>query len=330
MSKSKGLLAGATILIGLGAATATSEAAWWNLGRGAPAAADEPVQVAQSAEADRINRIEAQMRTLTGQIEELSFQLRQLQDQLQRVQEDADYRFRALEGGEAPSRQLSGETPLVVPPNIDTIGAMAGQPNDTAPGDGVALGAPPRPLGTMVVGSEPPADGQPLDLSSLARGGAAAGVAGEPPALPTETAPASVTPQPVAVVAPTGDPKTDYSRAYDLIISGNFDVAEQSFRQFLAAYPGDEAAPSAQYWLGQSYFARARFSDAAEAFRAGYKAYPKSNWAPDMLLKLGLSLAGLGERDAACQVYAQVQKQYPEMSNALHQRVIAEQTSASC
>jgi len=335
MLNSKGLLAGATIVIGLGAATATTEAAWWNLAREAPGTTDEPVRLAQSMDADRLNRVEAQMRTLTGQIDELSFQLRQLEDQLRRAQEDTDYRLRTLEGGggqpqqigEAGSpRQVGAGAPLAASPQVDSIGTIAGQPDNMSVNDGTVLGAPPQPLGTLVIGSEPPADGQPLDLSALARRGAAS----ESPALSDETAPGGVVPQQVVAIEPSGDPRTDYSRAYNLIVSGKFEAAEQSFRQFLAAYPGDEAAPDAQYWLGESYFARGRFGDAAEAFRMGYKAYPKSSRAPDTLLKLGLSLAGLGERDAACQIYAQVLKQYPEMSNALHQRVVTEQASASC
>lgn len=330
MLRSKLFLAGAVVVVGLGTATATSEAAWWNFGRNGQSEANRggAVQLAQSAEADRLNRIEAQMRELTGQIEELTFQLRQLQDQLQHVQEDADYRFRTLEGDGAPPRQV-GDVAPVVPPTDDTIGTIAGQPEDTVGDDGVVLGAPPQPLGTLVLDAEPAAGGQPLDLSALA-GGDAADNADAAASIGVETAPSDAAPQQVVAVQPTGDPRTDYNRAYNLIVAGNFDLAEQSFRQFLATYPGDEAAPDAQYWLGESFFARGRFGDAAEAFRAGYKAYPESSRAPDTLLKLGLSLAGLGERDAACQIYAQVLKQYTDMSNALRQRVVTEQASARC
>jgi tol-pal system protein YbgF len=143
-------------------------------------------------------------------------------------------------------------------------------------------------------------------------------------------APAAAAGDQVAVAVPTGDATTDFSRSYNLIISGKFDLAESSFRQFLASYPDSEFAPDAQYWLGESLFARARYRDAADAFRAGYKAYPDSNRAPATLLRLGQALAGLTERDAACQIYAQVLKQYPDISTALRQRVVTEQASAHC
>ncbi len=184
-------------------------------------------------------------------------------------------------------------------------------------------------LGTLLSSDpepEPLTSGQPLDLSALARGGAP--TVDTPP--PVDV-PASPPPQTqLAAIAPTGDARTDYDRAYNLIIAGNYDVAEASFRQFLQTYPKNDLAADAQYWLGESLFARARYDEAAVVFRDGYKAYPKSQRAPDTLLKLGLSLAGLGERDQACQIYAAALKQYPQMSNALRQRVANERATSAC
>ncbi len=128
----------------------------------------------------------------------------------------------------------------------------------------------------------------------------------------------------------TGDARTDYDQAYAMIRAGRYDLAESAFRQFLGSYAGSELAPEAQYWLGESLFARGEYGRAAEEFRAGYKAYPKSRRGPDTLLKLGLSMAGLGYRDEACQMYAATLKQYPQMSNGLRQRVVNEQASAGC
>ena len=107
-------------------------------------------------------------------------------------------------------------------------------------------------------------------------------------------------------------------------------LAEASFRAFIVAFPSDARLPDAQYWLGESLFARAQYRDAADEFLAGYKSYPQSGKAADTLLKLGLSLAGLGEREAACSTYAEVLKKYPNSSNALRQRVQTEQAVARC
>jgi tol-pal system protein YbgF len=310
-----------------------ANAAWWMSGPQGKLAASArpqhplvPVQYAEGVP-ERFNRIEAQMRTLTGQVEELTHQLRQLQDQLKRMQEDNEFRFRDLENGgsgsvrsEASPQPMEPESasrsqppvPTLPPPGQQgSVGAIAGEapPPTPVPPNLSGPGAPPQTLGTLTMDAPPPASAnQPIDLTQPI-----------PPAGPQ-----------VAMIAPTGDPRTDYDRAYGSILSGDYDTAELAFRQFLAAYPDNALAPDAQYWLGESLFVRAQYRDAANEFLAGYKAYPKSAKAPDALLKLGLSLAGLGEREAACRTFDAVLKQYPNASNALRQRVKFEQSSASC
>lgn len=356
MKKANSWVAGgailAVLLVGLPSA---GEAAWWKFGSRAdkqpiqqdqnsplpPNGVGDGVPVAQAQSLDRLNRIEAQMRDLTGQIEQLTFQLRQLQDQVKRAQDDNEFRFQELEGGKsAPGRKAARadggqppaaeapaasaapaiaeappateEPPLADAPPSDAIGNMAGNPA-VAEQEPQTLGAPPKPLGTLTLDGPPPKGEGPINLSSIAKGGA------EP------TGPAAV-----ASIAPTGDPRTDYEAAYGSILRGDYTLAEAGFRQFLATYPADPLAADAQYWLGESYFARGKYREAANEFLAGYKAYPKSTKGADTLFKLGASLAGLGERDAACQTYAKVLKQYPQMSNAMRQRVKTEQASASC
>ncbi len=293
-------------LILAGAAATPGDAAW-PVNR--PAAEPSYVVTVQSSDAERFNRIEAQMRTLTGQVEELQFQVRQLLDQLQRMQADSDFRFGELEGGAgsqsiAPAPQAAA--PLPTPPasaqQIGNAGTLA-----------------PATSGATVGGAS-----QPLDLSALARGNEA----GSPPQLPA--------PQETVAVAPaaggglTGDPVRDYQRGYDLLLTGNYPGAETAFREFLAAFPADARAPDAQFWIGESYFARGLYREAADEFLAGFNSYPASAKGPDTLLKLGLSLAGLGEREAACSTYATVLKRYPDASNALRQRVLSEQAVAAC
>ncbi len=301
--------------------------------------------------------VEAQMRTITGQIEELTHQLQVLQDQLNRMQSDNEYRFGQLEGGSAaaPAGQAAaGTTTIAKTPaggaQPNAVAQAQPQPlpapgtktpaqqviaTANAPRDVTGLGAPPQPLGTLPADADqidaPPSQAQPLDLSTLAGGnddtqpgmtidqGTPAGQAGQ-----------AAAPAQVASIAPTGDPRADYDQAYRLVTAGRYDIAETAFRQFLTAYPGDGLAPDAQYWLGESLYAHGDYAGAAQEFKAGYQKYPKSRRAPDSLLKLGLSMAGLDYRDEACKMYALALKQYPQMSNGLRSRVKAEQASAGC
>ena len=289
------VLAAAVFAVAGASSPTTSDAAFWPWSKrqdrteqpapaplAGPAPAATGADVAQTDLADRLNRAEARIRELTGQVEDLSFQLHQIQQQL---------------GIEASTAQPTGGV-VTIPDNPASGGS----------------GAAPRDLGNLVI--DAPAN-QPIDLTAP---GAA------PAAAPAEKG----QPRANTQVVSTGDPQSDYDRAYSSILSGDYELAEAAFRNFLTTYPGDDRAPDAQYWLGESLFARGKYNEAADAFLSGYKAYPKSGKAADTLLKLGLSLAGLGEREAACQTYAEVLKKYPNASNALHQRVTAEQAVANC
>lgn len=264
---------------------------------------------AQSGQADgqagmRMDRIEQQMREMTGQIEQLTFQVRQLQEQLQRAQGGAVAPDKRTEAPPVRARVPSRATDAAPPaaPGGDAIGQAIGSTDGEMEGTvPVGQGAPPRALGQLSI--DPNA---PIDLS---QGSGAA---------PTEAPHA------------TGSARGDYDAAYGLVLKGDYDVAETSFRQFLQQYPRDPLASDAQYWIGESLYNRQDFRGAADAFLSGYKQYPKSGKAPDMLLKLGMSLAGLKQREAACATYAEVLKQYPKSSNALLQRIKQEQASASC
>jgi len=326
------LSAGAIAL--LLAVPSVSEAAWPFKSKPEP----QPTEIAQTGvDADRLNTVEAQMRTLTGQIEELTHQLQVLQDQLKRMQDDTEFRFSELNGGKGAPPAPAASAGLAaaratVGPAAPAAAAVAPTPAEQAvaaskvPVDS-GLGAPPKPLGTLTMDQPaidaPPAGQQPLDLSTLATNDNAG--AGQQPAPPADGGNAQV-----ASIAPTGDARADYDQAYKLVTAGRYDIAETAFRQFLATYPGDELAPDAQYWLGESLYAHGDFAGAAQEFKAGYTKYPKSKRAPDSLLKLGLSMAGLDYRDEACKMYALALKQYPQMSNGLRVRVKNEQASAGC
>jgi tol-pal system protein YbgF len=339
----KSLLAAATAVFLLSAAS-SGQAAGWPWSKPAPQAATDNggVQLVQAAgDAERMNRIEQQMRDLNGQIEVLTHQLQVLQDQIKKMQDDNEYRFSQLEGGAAakpaaPADQAANAAPA--PPAVTKPAAAPVAPTPAAqavaaakqPVDTTGLGAPPKALGQLTLDAPPaidapPAGAQPLDLSSLAGGNADTNTGGA-----TALPPAAGDNTQVASIAPTGDPRADYDQAYRLVTAGRYDVAETAFRQFLTAYPSDELAPDAQYWLGESLYAHGEYAAAAEEFKAGYQKYPKSRRAPDSLLKLGLSMAGLDYRDEACKMYALALKQYPQMSNGLRSRVKAEQASASC
>ncbi len=124
-------------------------------------------------------------------------------------------------------------------------------------------------------------------------------------------------------------PKQKYDYAYGLVSNAQYDQAEISFRDFLSEYPEDELAGNAQYWLGQTFYARGNYADATRTFLEGMSKYPESSKAPAYLLKVGMSLNLLGEKTEACEVYRELNTRYPDSSENTRLRP-AEERKAGC
>ena len=316
------LAGAAAIAVGLMIAPG-ADAGWFGLGNQTQRPGPGITLAQSSSDNVRLDQLERTIRDLTGQVETLQHQLDEMTKELQKMQADNEYRFTQLEHGGGGKREAAAAAPPApqsAPAPADT--AVAAAPPAPAADGQQQLGAPPHPLGTLSLPEPAAGSGQqPLDLSALARGDGTAADAGGG---------AAPMVQPQDVAPPSGDPATDYKTAYELFVSGQYDLADKAFRQFLDAYPGDEHAADATYWLGQSLFTRGMYREAALEFVNGHKLYPKSPRAADTMLLLGKSLAGIPEREAACQTFAAALKQYPNMSNALRQRVITEQANAGC
>ncbi|HTP83209.1 MAG TPA: tol-pal system protein YbgF [Alphaproteobacteria bacterium] len=164
-------------------------------------------------------------------------------------------------------------------------------------------------------GSPPPAaqnapPGQPQTPGKLVLVPGPAGAA--PPAGEGGGAPASTG----TVELPQGSPEAQYEFAYGLLLQAqreqtDFSRPEQAFREFLKANPNHRLAGNANYWLGETFYARKDYPDAATTFAEGLKKYPKSEKAPDNLLKLGMALAQLKRKDDACGAFAELNRRYP-------------------
>jgi tol-pal system protein YbgF len=322
------------------------------------AAPAQPGRVAQAGSdlIVRLDRLETQIRQLTGVIEQLQYRNQQLEGQLKRLQEDTEYRFQG--GTPRPATPAPARPAAVAPPPQPGPPPAAAAPgrrsdafdpaqNPTAPGAPRTLGTTtasvPLGQGPEVVEESPigapggRAPGAPLDLSIALGGG---GSAIEPPLAPLGGGPANDQPPTgrnpgapgaqVATLPPSDSPKDNYDLAYGYLVRKDYALADDGFRAFLRKYPSDRLAPDAQYWLGESLFQRQRFRDAAESFlnvSTKYEATPK---APDALLRLGQSLAALGEKEAACASLAEVTRKYPRAAVGVKQGVEREQKRVRC
>ncbi|WP_185983317.1 tol-pal system protein YbgF [Aureimonas mangrovi] len=313
------LAGAATAVFLIGAAQAAAVEFPFDLGLGGgndrvqtqPApAAQPPVLMAQAGDAGvRLSQMEEEIRRLTGRVEEMSFLVLQLQEQLRNAQEDNELRFQDLEGGSGGGGQTPERRSEATPP------AAGGS------GDGeFALGLPPQGTSAGVNATSGQGDdiGTLLDQASLEDLGGAISQDG-----------ASGGSQTVASINANG-PVELYSLAYNYMLAGDYQLAEQSFRQYADTYPDSEDASDARYWLGESLFAQNKFRDAAEVFLNAQKAHPESTKAPEMMLKLGMSLARLDNAETACVTYAEVERRYPSMSANVKRKLDEEETAARC
>jgi tol-pal system protein YbgF len=280
-------------------------------------------QLAQLSGADmvvRFERLENQIRQLTGVVEQLQFRNQQLEQQLKRMQDDNEYRFQELgaRGGSQPQMQQTPAQQPSRPPAGSQRRGDAFDPNQSpnAPGAPRTLGGMPAtaaiapPQDSAVANDEPPVGvpggrtaGAPLDLSTLSAN------ASRDPALSPDGQQASLgnlPPPParnpnatgaqVAAVPPTQTPKDEFALGYGYLQRKDYALAEETLREFLKKFPRDRLAAEAEFWVGESLFQRQRYRDAAESFLRVSTKYNGPAKAPDALLRLAQSLAALALR----------------------------------
>jgi tol-pal system protein YbgF len=266
----------------------------------------------------RLGRLEEQMRGLTGQVEDLNYKIQQLSQRLDRLQTDIDFRLQQLEHpGSAPSAAAAPPQPALPPVPPARTSAVSTPPAapDTSGSAPVRLRPPPTTGAT-------PAPAQPSGSS---------GVLGTVVVPDTEAG--GATPPQTAALPPqnaTGSPLEQYNAAFALLRQARYDEAEQALRAFIQRNPKDPLAGNAQYWLGESFFARRDYTNAASAFAEGYEKYPHSPKAPDDLLKLGITLGILGQKDNACRVFARLDRDFPQAQTELRDRATSEKKRLGC
>ena len=125
-------------------------------------------------------------------------------------------------------------------------------------------------------------------------------------------------------------PRELYDEAFAAIKKQQYKTAQAQFEAFLVLYPKNELAGNAQYWLGESFFARSQYSQAAVAFAEGFKNYRANQKAPDNLFKLGVTMAKMNKKKEACIAFENFVKEYPKVSESMKKRLDKEVQKLSC
>jgi tol-pal system protein YbgF len=293
-----------------------------------------PSQVASAGSAGavdaelRMDRLEAQMRELTGRVEDAVNGVEQLRRRLEQINSDIDLRF--SEGqGQGPPRNSTASAHASAGM---TAPSPAGQlvmrtPSPTADSGRSRLATDPVPPGTLA--PPPPPPDRPGGAGTLTP-------PGTPPNLrqsgadTLNVATAGNFRPPSAGELPAGSPSAQYNAAFGLLKKADYPAAEEALKTFVVQHPKDALAGSAQYWLAETYYARGRYAEAASAFAEGYKNYPRGTKAADDLLKLGMSLARANQKQNACVAFAQLDHDFPNPGSSIKEHSVAEKKRLGC
>lgn len=248
----------------------------------------------------RLDQLENQVRSLTGQIEAMQFELNRLRG--------------GGGGGSQPQIQQPQQQGQMQQPQ----GSQQGfdQSRDvfqSGQSSGQSLGDQARGLNGGSGGNDSLA---PLDLSGL---GGISGFGGQSggSSVPSDSFSAASNP----------NEAFEFSRIY--IQTGEYDLAEAGFRQFIDTYPDNQMVPEARFWIGESQLQRNQYRQAAETYLGIYERHGDSPLVPESLYKLGVALEGLNAPSDACGAYFEAAS-HPRASGEIRQRAQQEAQRLQC
>ncbi|TGY90463.1 tol-pal system protein YbgF [Marinicauda algicola] len=247
----------------------------------------------------RVDALEREQRVLTGEVERLAFQNRQLRQELEALGGDLDA---ILAGGAVPSD--SG--PALLEPETGEPGAD----------DDVAVVDPNDPFAEVRAEAT-----RPLTLpGNAATGDRAAGTGRDTGARDLAE------PSP----APLPEPAEMFTTGRNLLLDGDYGGAQELFARFTQAYPGDDLAGQAWYWLGETHFVQGDFQSAADSYLASLRAERSGPRAPDALVRLAASLAAMDQVAEACGVLENFDAEFPNADDEARRKARREAARAGC
>jgi tol-pal system protein YbgF len=102
-----------------------------------------------------------------------------------------------------------------------------------------------------------------------------------------------------------------YEAALNQFKLGNYQSSVAAFQNFLATYPDSQQVSSAQYWIGNAYYALRDYKTAIAAQQKLLASWPDSAKAPDALLNIASCQAEMGDAKAARETLQALVKKYP-------------------
>src|SRR3990172_5121115 len=118
--------------------------------------------------------------------------------------------------------------------------------------------------------------------------------------------------RPGAEAGPPAAETKAYEAALNQFKLGNYPLAVSAFQGFLVTYPSSKLAPSAQYWIGNAYFAQRDYKQAIAAQQRVLSAWPEDAKASDAMLNIASAQEGRGARRGAQKPLGALLVKYPQ------------------
>ena len=255
----------------------------------------------------RVSDLEHSLRLVTGQLEEANHRATVLQQRIDRMQKDFDYKLCTVSAQQLGASADGDRTGLPCD-SLSQPGAQQGAapaPADMASTQSnIQLAPPPGVLGTLPTGTPTPGARPNVSVNTAAIGNA---------------------PPPAATAG-----RAQFDAAMNLLAKAQYDEARSAFRSFADAYPKDDLASQAVYWVGAIAYVQKDFPGAARSFAEEIKEYPSSPRAPESMLKLGQSLIAMNQKQEGCTTLGAISTKYPKASKTIHREAEKSRRDAHC
>ncbi len=127
------------------------------------------------------------------------------------------------------------------------------------------------------------------------------------------------TPGAAPSAAPAGPPPPAdllYSNALRDFMSGNYDLSQSEFQDYLRYYPNTDLASNAHFYLGEIAYQRGHYAEAVAEYDTVLTRFPNSFKRADARLKKAQALLRLNEREAAVRELRQLIRESPGSEQA--------------
>jgi tol-pal system protein YbgF len=131
------------------------------------------------------------------------------------------------------------------------------------------------------------------------------------------TPPAPAPGDPSAPVPPTvPDAETLYKSGLTAFNGGQYQLAVQSFQEYLQYYSSTDLASNAQFYIGESYYSQGEYDKAIEEYTKCMDQYPKGNKVAAAQLKKGYALLAQDKESSGIKELRSLVQRYPNSREA--------------